>query len=81
LEQDLYRKKLDKETIKKAIDNAFEENPEDEAIDRAIAKRLRIKGVPETQNDKNNFFAYLMRQGFNYDLIREKMENIESDVL
>lgn len=79
LEQDLYRKKLDKETIKKAIDNAFEENPEEEIIDRAVEKRLRIKGVPETQNDKKNFFAYLMRQGFDYDLIREKMQNIESD--
>ncbi len=79
LEQDLYRKKLDKETIQKAIDNAFEEHPEDEIIERAIEKRLRIKGIPETQNDKKNFFAYLMRQGFNYDLIREKMENIESN--
>ncbi len=78
LEQDLYRKKLDQETIKKAIDNALEETPEDEIIDRAIAKRLRIKGIPETQNDKNNFFGYLMRQGFSYDLIREKMGNIES---
>jgi regulatory protein len=76
LEQDLYRQKLDQETIEKAIENAFEETPEEEVIDRAIAKRLRIKGIPETQNEKKNFFAYLMRQGFDYDLIRNKMNEL-----
>ncbi len=76
LEQDLYRRKLDNETIQKAIETAFEEVPEDEVIDRAIAKRLRIKGIPKTDNDKKNFFGYLMRQGFNYDLIRDKMNEL-----
>jgi regulatory protein len=76
LQQDLRRKKLDSETIEKALENAFEEVSEDEVIDRAIAKRLRIKGVPETPNDKRNFFGYLMRQGFDYDLIRRKMDEI-----
>jgi regulatory protein len=76
LRQDLRRKKLDNETIAKAIENAFEEIPEEEVIDRAVAKRLRIKGIPETQNEKKNFFAYLMRQGFEYDLIRTKMDEL-----
>ena len=73
LEQDLYRKKLDKETIKNAVDAAFEETPEEEIIDRAIEKRLRIKGAPKTQNERHNFFGYLVRSGFEYDLIKEKM--------
>ena len=76
LTQDLRRKKLDSETIEKALENAFEETPEEDVIDRAIAKRLRIKGIPETPNDKRNFFGYLMRQGFDYDLIRRKMDGI-----
>lgn len=76
LQQDLRRKKLDNETIEKALENAFEEVPEDEIIDRAVAKRLRIKGIPATQNDKKNFFGYLMRQGFDYDLIRQKMDEL-----
>ncbi len=76
LQQDLYRKKVDKETIEKVLENAFEETPEEEIIDRAIAKRLRIKGTPETPNDKRNFFAYLMRQGFDYELIRNKMNEL-----
>lgn len=76
LEQDLKRKKLDNETIEKALEIAFEEFPEEDAIDNAVAKRLRIKGIPKTQNDKNNFFGYLMRQGFGYDLIRTKMDEL-----
>ncbi len=76
LQQDLYRKKLDNETIEKAIETAFEETPEEEIIERAVAKRLRTKGMPETQNERKNFFAYLMRQGFGYDLIRKKMDEL-----
>lgn len=77
LQQDLYKKKLDNTIIEKAIETAFEETPEEEIIDRAVAKRLRIKGKPETQKDQKNFFAYLMRQGFEYDLIRKKMDEIK----
>lgn len=73
LQQDLRRKKLDNETIERALENAFEEDPEEDVIDRAVAKRLRIKGIPGTHNEKKNFFGYLMRQGFDYDLIRQKM--------
>ncbi len=76
LQQDLRQKKLDSETIEKALENVFEETPEEEIIDRAVAKRLRIKGIPETPNDKRNFFGYLMRQGFDYDLIRKKMDEL-----
>lgn len=76
LKQDLKQKKLDNETIEKALENVFEETSEEEVIDRAVAKRLRIKGVPQTPNDKNNFFGYLMRQGFDYDLIRKKLDEL-----
>lgn len=76
IEQDLRRKKLDAETIEKALETVLEETPEAETIDRAIEKRLRIKGVPETPNDKRNFFGYLVRQGFSYDLIKEKMSEL-----
>lgn len=78
LKQKLYAKKLDKETIETAITKAFEETPESELIDRAIAKRLRLKGSPETREDAKKFFDHLMRQGFSYDLVRDKMRNIAS---
>jgi regulatory protein len=74
--QDLSKKKLDKQTIEEAVERALEETPEQDQIERAVEKRVRIKGIPETRNEQNNFFGYLMRQGFDYDLIREQMERI-----
>ena len=74
--QDLRKKKLDQETIEQAVERAFEEVPESSQIERAVEKRLRIKGKPETPNEQKNFFAYLMRQGFNYDDIRDQMEKL-----
>ena len=44
LQQTMSQKKLDKETVDAAIAEAFEKLPEDELIDVAIAKRLRLRG-------------------------------------
>jgi SOS response regulatory protein OraA/RecX len=38
--------------------NAFEETPEAEVIERAIEKRLRLKGKPETREDSKKFYDY-----------------------
>ena len=78
LKQKLTLKKLDKETIETALEAAFEETPEDEIIDRAIEKRLRIKGNPETREDSKKFYDYLLRQGFSYDLVSNKMRELNS---
>ena len=76
LQQKLSLKKLDKETVETAMEKAFEEMPEDELIDRAIAKRLRLKGKPETREDAKKFYDYLLRQGFSYDLVSSKMREL-----
>ncbi len=76
LKQKLTMKKLDKETFDEAIEKAFEETPESEVIERAIEKRLRIKGKPETREDTKKFFDFLLRQGFSFDLVRDKMREI-----
>ncbi len=78
LKQKLVMKKLDKETVDAAIENAFEETPEAEVIERAIAKRLRLKGKPETREDAKKFYDYLLRQGFSYDLVNSKMRELNS---
>jgi regulatory protein len=78
LRQKLFRKKLDKETIDEAIEKAFETTPEEEMIDSAIEKRLRIKGKPATREDAKKFYDFLLRQGFSYDLVRDKMREINS---
>jgi SOS response regulatory protein OraA/RecX len=70
------RKKLDRETLDEAIALAYEKMPESELIDRAIEKRLRLKGAPETREDTKKFYDFLLRQGFGYGLIRDKMSAI-----
>jgi regulatory protein len=77
LQQTMSQKKLDKDTVNDAIENAFDKLPEDELIDLAVKKRLRLKGKPETREDIKKFYDHLFRQGFGYDLIREKMSDIE----
>jgi regulatory protein len=70
------RKKLDRETVDAAIEEAFEKIPETELIEAAIEKRVRLKGRPETREEKKKFYDHLLRQGFDYDLILEKMSNL-----
>ena len=76
LQQSMSQKKLDKETVADAITSAFEKLPEADLIDKAIQKRLRLKGKPETREDTKKFYDYLLRQGFSYDLISSKMRDI-----
>ena len=76
LQQTMSQKKLDKEIVANAIADAFEKMREDELIELAIAKRLRLKGKPETREDTKKFYDHLMRQGFGFDLIREKMSDV-----
>ncbi len=76
LEHTIAQKKLDKDTLTGALDEAFERMPEGELIDRAIEKRLRAKGRPGTREETKKFFDYLLRQGFDYGLIRDRMAGL-----
>ena len=75
LQQTMAQKKLDKDVVSEAITAAFDKLPEADLIDAAIEKRLRLKGVPETREDLKKFYDHLLRQGFGFDLIREKMRD------
>lgn len=79
LQQKLATKKLDKETVAKAVANAYEETPESEIINAAVHKRLRLKGKPTTREDAKKFYDYLLRQGFSYDLVSAKMKEIAAN--
>ena len=76
LQQAMSQKRLDRETMDNAITSAFEKMPEMELIDAAIEKRLRLKGRPETREDTKKFYDFLLRQGFAFDLIRDKMSEV-----
>jgi len=76
LQQSLSRKQLDREVMENAINAAFEKLPEEQLIDEAVSKRLRLKGKPETREDTKKFYDYLLRLGFGFDLIRSKMNDV-----
>ena len=73
LQRDLWLKKVDKQTAETALDEIFEATPETDLIDRAIAKRIRLRGKPQTRAEAKKLFDHLLRQGFGFDLVSEKV--------
>lgn len=76
LQQSLQQKQLDKEIVEHALEQVYEETPEADLVEEAIKKRIRLKGLPENRDDTKKFYDYLMRQGFSYGLISDKMREI-----
>jgi regulatory protein len=73
LQRDLWLKKIDKQTAESALDQVFEQTPEEDLIDKAIAKRVRLRGKPKTREDAKKLFDHLLRQGFPFELVSEKV--------
>ena len=73
LQRDLWLKKVDKQTAEAALDEIFEATPEEDLIDRSIAKRVRLRGKPKTREDAKKLFDHLLRQGFEFELVSEKV--------
>jgi len=76
LERDLFIKKVDKQAASTALDEIFDETPEEVLIDRAIAKRVRLRGKPKTREDAKKLFDHLLRQGFGFELVSEKVRRL-----
>lgn len=73
LQRDLQLKKVDRETADEALRLVFEETPEEDLIDRAIEKRTRLRGIPSTRAEVKSLFDHLLRQGFSYELVAQKV--------
>ena len=73
LQRDLQLKKVDRETADEALRLVFEETPEEELIDRAIEKRTRLRGSPRTRAEVKSLFDHLLRQGFSYEMVAQKV--------
>lgn len=76
LQMKLAQKRIDKETANDALEKVFEETPEADLIDQSLQKRLRLKGIPKDRDETKKLFDYLLRQGFSFDLVREKVRDI-----
>ena len=80
LQRDLWLKKIDKSTADKALDQVFEAMPEAEMIDRAIERRIRLRGKPKNRADAKKLFDHLLRQGFAFELVADKVrKNLSAD--
>lgn len=73
LKRDLAIKKVDKAVIDEALDQVFAEVSEEEQIDRAIEKRTRVRGRPKNRLQAKSLFDHLMRQGFPFELVADKV--------
>jgi regulatory protein len=73
LEQSLAMKKVDRAAANEALDQVFAETPEAELIDRAIEKRIRLRGRPQTRAEAKSLFDHLLRQGFAFELVADKV--------
>src|SRR6266446_5205831 len=76
LERDLWLKKIDNTTIEAALDQVFEVIPESDLIDQALEKRLRLRGRPKTRAEAKKLFDHLLRQGFAFELVSEKVREV-----
>ena len=76
LEQSLAMKKVDRSVADEALNQVFAETPEEELIDRAIAKRVRLRGHPKTRAEAKSLFDHLLRQGFPFELVSEKVRAV-----
>jgi regulatory protein len=73
LERDLRMKQIDKTTVDAALDSVFAEKPEAELIQQAIEKRVRLRGRPKTRAEAKKLFDHLLRQGFAFELVSDKV--------
>jgi len=78
LRRDLSSKKIDTATAKEALDVVFAATPEEELIDRAIEKRLRLRGRPQSRAETKKLFDHLLRQSFAFELIGEKLRALSN---
>ena len=79
LERDLKLKKVESSVANEALELVYAETSEDQLIDQAIEKRLRIRGRPKNRAEAKSLFDHLLRQGFEFDLVSEKVRSLDSD--
>jgi regulatory protein len=73
LELNLARKKVDRAVADEALNQVFAETSEEELLDRALEKRVRLRGRPKTRAEAKSLFDHLLRRGFPFELVSEKV--------
>lgn len=73
LQRDLKLKQVENSVAEEALELVYAETPEEQLIDRAIEKRIRLRGRPGTRAEAKSLFDHLLRQGFAFELVSEKV--------
>jgi len=81
LERDLKFKKVDSAVANEALELVYTETTEEELIDRAIEKRIRLRGRPKDRLAAKSLFDHLLRQGFPFELVSEKVRAVSKQEL
>jgi regulatory protein len=76
LARDLQSKRVEAPIAEMALDLVFSETSEQELIDRAIEKRIRLRGKPKNAREAKRLFDHLLRLGFPFDLVRDKIRAV-----
>ena len=79
LQQDLKFKQVESSVAEEALELVYAETSEDDLIDRAIEKRLRLRGRPKNRIEGKSLFDYLLRQGFPFELVSDKVRALLKD--
>lgn len=79
LERDLKLKKVENSVAHEALEMVYAETPEEQLIEEAIAKRLRIRGKPKNRGEAKSLFDHLLRRGFAFELVSEKVRSLATD--
>lgn len=73
LQRDLKFKQIENDVADEALELVYAETPEEQLIDRAIEKRIRLRGRPKTRAEAKSLFDHLLRQGFGFELVSERV--------
>jgi regulatory protein len=79
LERDLKLKKVENSVANEALEMVYAETSEEQLIEEAIAKRLRIRGKPKNRAEAKSLFDHLLRRGFDFELVSEKIRSLTTD--
>jgi regulatory protein len=74
--QDLKLKKVSNAVADEALDLVYAETSEEELIDRAIEKRIHLRGRPKTRQEAKSLFDHLLRQGFAFELVSDRVRRL-----
>ncbi|MCH7614114.1 MAG: RecX family transcriptional regulator, partial [Candidatus Marinimicrobia bacterium] len=74
LRRELIPHRIDSELVEKLIQQAYNEIPEEELVERLMTKRNIQPGQKLTRKEKNRLLAYLQRRGHRWDIIKTVLD-------